>query len=109
MSRILIFIVVMLFAFPLVASEGFSTLEEQMTGKEFTGAGLEKLTQEELDALNDWIRRHSVATLDAPKAAAAADEAVLASRRMSCRRGWSSSSAAWPPSPIARSASARRQ
>jgi hypothetical protein len=37
-----------------------------MTGKEFTAAGLDKLTQPELDALNDWIRRHSVATLDTP-------------------------------------------
>lgn len=70
MTRTLIVIVVMLFALPLVASEGFSTLEEQMTGKEFTGAGLDKLTPEELAALNAWIRKRSLATLDAPAAAA---------------------------------------
>ena len=49
------------------AAEGFSSLEEQMTGKEFTGAGLEKLSQQELDQLNEWIRKHSVATLHTPK------------------------------------------
>jgi hypothetical protein len=72
MSRILIVIVVMLFAFPLVASEGFSTLEEQMTGKEFTGAGLDKLTPDELAALNAWIRKRSLATIDVPASATAA-------------------------------------
>ena len=34
------------------ASDGFSSLEEQMTGKEFMAAGLGKLTPEELAALN---------------------------------------------------------
>jgi hypothetical protein len=48
------------------AEQGFSSLEEQMTGKEFTEAGLDKLTQPELDALNGWIRRNSLATLAAP-------------------------------------------
>lgn len=46
------------------AAEGFSTLEERMTGKEFTDAGLGKLTDAELRSLNEWLRRHSVATLD---------------------------------------------
>jgi hypothetical protein len=50
----------------LSAAEGFSSLEEQMTGKEFIAAGLDKLSNEELAALNAWIRRHSLATLDAP-------------------------------------------
>ena len=45
------------------ADEGFSSLEEQMTGNEFTEAGLDKLSKSELDALNGWIRRHSLATL----------------------------------------------
>lgn len=39
-----------------------------MTGKEYSAAGLDKLTPEELAALNNWIRKHSVATLDKPKA-----------------------------------------
>ena len=46
--------------------DGFSSLEEQMTGKEFTAAGLDKLSPQELDVLNNWIRRHSVATLSSP-------------------------------------------
>jgi len=45
------------------AAEGFSTLEERMSGKEFKETGLGKLTDAELSALNDWLRRHSVATL----------------------------------------------
>ncbi|MEJ2535309.1 MAG: hypothetical protein P8008_07595 [Gammaproteobacteria bacterium] len=46
------------------AQQGFSTVEERMTGKEFTAAGLDKLTPEELAALNEWLRAHSVATLE---------------------------------------------
>jgi hypothetical protein len=48
------------------AEEGFSSLEEQMTGKEFSEAGLDRLSQAELDALNGWIRRHSLGTLATP-------------------------------------------
>ena len=65
------FLIVILFlTMPLcvTAAEGFSSLEEQMSGKEFTATGLDKLTAEELEALNNWIRSHSVATLDQPKA-----------------------------------------
>lgn len=46
------------------AQQGFSTVEERMTGKEFTDAGLDKLSAEELAALNEWLRSHSVATLE---------------------------------------------
>lgn len=49
---------------PAVAQQGFSTIEERMTGKEFTEAGLDKLSDEELATLNQWLRSHSVATLD---------------------------------------------
>ena len=48
----------------VAAQDSFSTLEERMTGKEFTAAGLDKLSDDELAALNDWLRRHSVATLE---------------------------------------------
>ena len=78
MKRILIFIIVLLSSVPLVASEGFSTLEEQMTGKEFTAAGLDKLSPEELASLNAWIRKRSLATIDAPAAAAATTAATSA-------------------------------
>lgn len=54
----------------VTAQQGFASLEEQMTGEEFRAAGLEKLTPEELAALNEWIRAHSLATLDSPKYAA---------------------------------------
>ncbi len=47
-----------------VAQQGFSSIEERMTGKEFTAAGLEKLTPEQLESLNNWLRAHSVATLE---------------------------------------------
>ncbi|NRB71170.1 MAG: hypothetical protein HRU51_04570 [Xanthomonadales bacterium] len=46
------------------AQQGFSTIEERMTGKEFTAAGLDKLSDEELSALNEWLRARSVATLE---------------------------------------------
>ena len=52
-----------------VAQDSFSSLEEQMTGKEFSEAGLDKLSDEELAALNAWLRSHSVGTLDAPNVA----------------------------------------
>ena len=68
MNRILISILSMTVCLSAYAAEGFSSLEEQMNGKEYTDAGLDKLTPAELEALNNWIRSHSVATLDQPKA-----------------------------------------
>lgn len=37
-------------------AQEFSSLEERMSGSEFREAGLEKLSAEELDALNRWLR-----------------------------------------------------
>ena len=67
----------------LGAEEGFSSLEEQMTGQEFEAAGLEKLSPQELESLNGWIRRHSLATLGASAAGAAVSgsDAKVADRR----------------------------
>mgnify|MGYP001032047578 CR=1 FL=1 len=42
-------------------ADEFSTLEERMTGREFRDAGLHKLTDEELAALNRWIELRSLA------------------------------------------------
>jgi hypothetical protein len=42
------------------ASE-FSTLEERMSRAEFTAAGLERLSPEQLKSLNDWLRVHGLA------------------------------------------------
>lgn len=67
MNKLLIAILSLTMPLSVIAAEGFSSLEEQMSGKEFTATGLGKLTPGELEALNSWIRNHSVATLDQPK------------------------------------------
>jgi len=63
MNKILIVLLFLSATLSALAAGGFSSLEEQMTGKEFSAAGLNKLSQQELDVLNDWLRGHSVATL----------------------------------------------
>lgn len=78
MKKILLVVLALSITIPAFGAEGFSSLEEQMTGKEFMATGLSKLTPEELDALNEWIRSHSLGTLDAPRATAAATAAVAA-------------------------------
>lgn len=45
----------------LYADQPFSSLEERMTAREFREAGLDKLSPEELAALNRWIRERSLA------------------------------------------------
>ena len=47
-----------------VAERPFSSLEERMTGQEFRETGLHKLTDEELAALNRWIRQRSLTLED---------------------------------------------
>ena len=69
MNKILIVFLLLSATLSALAAGSFSSLEEQMTGKEFSAAGLNKLSQQELDVLNDWLHRHSVATL-APKVSA---------------------------------------
>lgn len=64
MKKSLLWLSLVLATGPLFAQERFSTVEERMTGKEFTEAGLDKLSDEELAALNRWLRDHSVATLE---------------------------------------------
>ncbi|MDX1554603.1 MAG: hypothetical protein R3212_01110 [Xanthomonadales bacterium] len=66
-TRLLLAILTLCLPLSLLAQEGFASLEEQMTGDEFRSAGLEKLTPEELESLNAWIRARSLATLDAPR------------------------------------------
>lgn len=90
MKKILLALVILSLIPPLVFADGFSSLEEQMTGKEFMAAGLGKLSEQELAALNDWIRRHSVATLDTPTVApAAASSAAAPTAAAEDRRGLS--------------------
>lgn len=76
MNKLLIAFMSLSISASLYAAEGFSSLEEQMTGKEFSGAGLHKLSQQELAALNAWIRAHSLATLDTASTTAAQDATV---------------------------------
>jgi len=49
-------------AFSLIATAAiakeFSSVEEQMSSRDFKAAGLEKLSPEELSALNAWIRNN---------------------------------------------------
>lgn len=77
MNKFLIALSTLFISASLCAAEGFSSLEEQMTGKEFSAAGLGKLSQQELDALNAWIRSHSLATLDTGAAVTAAAAATV--------------------------------
>lgn len=63
MKKLLFLISLITLSFTVNAADAFSTLEERMSGKEFKETGLVKLTDEELGALNEWLRSHSVATL----------------------------------------------
>ena len=76
MKKILVALLALTTSLSAMAADGFSSLEEQMTGKEFMASGLGKLSQQELDALNAWIRAHSLGTLDTPTAAAASTTAA---------------------------------
>jgi hypothetical protein len=64
MKKLLLITLILSIHFTAHAQEAFSTLEERMSGKEFKETGLSKLTDEELATLNEWVRSHSVATLE---------------------------------------------
>lgn len=63
MKRLLLPLILLVASQSLSAQDAFSTLEERMTAREFAAAGLDKLSGAELAALNEWLRSHSVATL----------------------------------------------
>lgn len=100
MTKTLTFSLLLMLAPPILAQDAFSTIEERMTGKEFTAAGLDKLSAEELAALNQWLREHSVATLDYARepggdargfeyrSAAEADGDTIVSRIVGSFSGW---------------------
>lgn len=69
MKKTLVFFLLYAVTFSVLAQESFSSVEERMTGKEFMQSGLAKLTDDELAALNKWLRDHSVATLENRNAA----------------------------------------
>lgn len=87
MKKFFVLLTVLVIALPALAKDGFSSLEEQMTGKEFMAAGLNKLSQEELDALNAWIRGRSLATLGTPSAAVASTSTAEVTAPVGDRRG----------------------
>lgn len=64
MKKLLFFILIISIQATAFAASGFSTLQERMSGQEFKESGLDKLTDTELGTLNEWLRRHSVATLE---------------------------------------------
>lgn len=61
------------------AADEFSTVEERMSGKEFKETGLSKLTDDELANLNEWLRRHSVATLENASARPSTQQIIVQS------------------------------
>lgn len=70
MKPLLPLLVGALLAAPGVSAQpDFSSLEERMTGREFREAGLDKLSEEELANLNDWLEQN----LDQPIADTAPD------------------------------------
>ena len=60
------------------ADERFSSLEERLSFKEFTGYGLDRLTPEQLRGLNEWLRTHAGAGSAAATARPAADMPAVA-------------------------------
>ena len=76
MKRLLLIILASVLQVSAYAADEFSTLEERMSGKEFQETGLGKLTETELSALNEWLRRHSVATLENATARSESSSAV---------------------------------
>ena len=64
MRKLLFFVLAVSIQYVAHAADSFSTLEERMSGTEFSETGLVKLSEKELAALNDWLRSHSVATLE---------------------------------------------
>ncbi len=57
-----------------VQAQSFSSLEERMSAQEFRAAGLDKLTPEELAALNAWLQNRTAGTAPSAYARPAAEE-----------------------------------
>jgi hypothetical protein len=69
-------------------AQSFSSLEERMTAKEFRDAGLDKLSDEELRALNAWVQRNVRLAEQGGAAAAPGQAAPAASQVASDTRGF---------------------
>lgn len=66
---------------PALQAQSFSSLEERMSHAEFTAAGLDKLSPEELANLNAWLRLRAESAAAAAPAPAAAVPAAPVDRR----------------------------
>jgi len=64
MYKCIVVTIVMMLALCAVTARaaGFSSLEERMSQSEFHGAGLDKLSPDELKALDEWLRTHYATT-----------------------------------------------
>lgn len=78
-----------------VAAQGFSTVEERMSAAEFREAGLDTLTEAQLQALNAWLQRDrrcvaADASMDSRglRAEALDDEADIVSTLPGTFTGW---------------------
>ena len=81
MKNLLFFILAVSMSGLAISAGSFSTLEERMSGAEFKETGLDKLTGDELAALNEWLRRHSVATLENASASSGSSAALARSSK----------------------------
>ena len=79
MKILLFFALTFFLHFTAHAEDAFSTVEERMSGKEFKETGLSKLTDDELANLNEWLRRHSVATLGNASARPSSQQIIVQS------------------------------
>lgn len=55
-----LFLALTIAATGVAGAQSFSTLEERMSAADFRRAGLDKLSDEELAALNDWLQKQGV-------------------------------------------------
>jgi len=76
MKKLLFFVLFLSIHSLAFAVDSFSTLEERMSSREFQETGLGKLSAGELAALNEWLRSHSVATLENVRSGSAAANEV---------------------------------
>lgn len=65
----------------VLQAQSFSSLEERMSESEFQAAGLDKLSPEELAALNAWLRDRAGSAVAAPVDTGPAAAAVPEDRR----------------------------
>jgi len=88
-----------LLACPLTLAHAAGSLEERMSYKEFTAYGLDKLSPEQLQGLNQWVQQHAAecatttapvagGAVPAPATTAAAASSTIHSRLAGKFKGW---------------------